>query len=269
MKYFDAQKKRLIVVETEALAGFWDSHWQADSGIRERIAGIKKNFVTDVTKKYLKPEDGIILEAGCGMGVNVAALSNNGYKCIGLDNAEKTVRILNRYAAEFDIRLADVRSIPFDDGYFAGCWSWGVIEHFWDGFEPVASEMARVVKEGGNLFLVFPSMSPIRRLKSRLGLYKLWGGADSKGFYQYILNPEEVISVFEKTGFNLIKAKHFDAIKGLKSEIGILTLFLQRLYDYKGRSIFLRGVKRCLEALFSALAGHSILLIFKKASSCN
>ena len=135
---------------------FWDSHWDLAENTIRQILSTKKNFVSLITEKYLKPEHGIILEGGCGTGQNVAALVNNGYRCIGIDWAEKTVALLNRYAAGLDIRQGDVRKLPFPDKYFAGYWSMGVIEHFREGYEPVALEMARVIKDNGYLFLAFP-----------------------------------------------------------------------------------------------------------------
>lgn len=264
MKYFDPAKKQLIEIKRKATPDFWDSHWEIDAGIRNKIMLTKNNFVSNKTKKYLGPKDGIILEAGCGIGTNVASLVNNGYKCVGLDYAEKTVRTLNKYVPELDIRLGDVRKLPFENGYFAGCWSWGVIEHFWEGYQAVALEMSRVTREKGYLFLVFPSMSCLRKLKASLGLYELWQDKETDEFYQFILNPKQVVADFEQTGFKLIKASPFDAVKGLKSEIRFITGLLQPLYDYKGRNILVRSLQKSVEVTMSPVAGHSSLLIFRK-----
>ena len=128
-------------------------------------------YVTRITRKYLRPVDGVILEGGCGDAVHVAALAASGYRCIGIDSAEQTVSALQSAFPELDVRLGDVRHLDFDDAAFAGYWSIGVIEHFWDGYGPIVQEMSRVVRTGGYLFLTFPYMSPVRRLKARLGLY--------------------------------------------------------------------------------------------------
>ena len=44
------------------------------------------------------------------------------------------------------------------------------IEHFIDGYDAILSEMYRVIKEGGYLFLTVPSMSIIRKVKAALGM---------------------------------------------------------------------------------------------------
>ena len=151
VRYFDPVKKQLIYIESKAGPSFWDSHWKLDKNIR-KILRIKNTYVSNITRQFLKPRDGIILEGGCGKGHNVASLFNNGYRVIGIDYAEKSVMILNQYLPELDIRLADVRDLPFEDNYFIGYWSIGVIEHFWEGYESIALEMSRVIKYNGYLF---------------------------------------------------------------------------------------------------------------------
>ena len=172
---------------------FWDAHWGIDDNIRDRILGTKDTLVSKITKRYLKPSDGTILEGGCGTGRCVASLSNNGYRVIGLDSAYKTVKTLNQYVPELDIVLGDVRKIPFPDKFFSGYLSLGVIEHFWEGYEALASEMFRVIKDKGYLFLTFPYMSPLRIIKGKLGLYKLWQNTSTKNFHQFALNSRSVI----------------------------------------------------------------------------
>ena len=213
----------------------------------------------------MKPEDGIILEGGCGRGKNVASLVNNGYRVIGIDYAEKTVSILNQCVPVLDIRLGDVRKLPFDDNYFIGYWSLGVIEHFWEGYESIALEMSRVLKDNGYLFLTFPYMSPLRRIKGKLRLYDLWQKTvPSNNFYQFALNSKLVIGDFQKLGFKLVRTLPWDGIKGTKDEIVIIKPLLQKLYDYKGNNIFIKFIRMSISMIMSPIAGHNVLLILKK-----
>lgn len=213
----------------------------------------------------MKPEEGIILEGGCGRGKNVASLVNNGYRVIGIDYAEKTVSILNQCVPVLDIRLGDVRKLPFDDNYFIGYWSLGVIEHFWEGYESIALEMSRVLKDNGYLFLTFPYMSPLRRIKGKLRLYDLWQKTvPSNNFYQFALNSRLVIGDFQKLGFKLVRTLPWDGIKGTKDEIVIIKPLLQKLYDYKGNNIFIKFIRMSISMIMSPIAGHNVLLILKK-----
>ena len=113
MRYFDQENNRLIYFEKQATPDFWDSQWQADSSIREDVLGAKSTYVTRIAQKYLKPEDGIILEGGCGNAQHVAALTSNGYRCIGIDFAQQPVSALRSAVLELDVRLGDVRHLDF------------------------------------------------------------------------------------------------------------------------------------------------------------
>lgn len=267
-RYYDLQKKRLIYFGKKPSRQFWDSHWDLAENEIIKIVSTRRNFASLVTAKYLKPEHGIILEGGCGTGENVAALVNNGYRCIGIDWAEKTVALLNKYAAGLDIRQGDVRKLPFPDKYFTGYWSMGVIEHFWDGYEPIAREMARVIKQGGFLFLSFPYMSPLRKLKAALGLYGSREGEQAEGgFYQFAIEKNGVISYFEKFGFSLVRTYPHSSVKGLKDEVSLLKPWLQHLYDYSGNNRMINFLKSYLSIALAPVTSHCILLVLKKIHS--
>lgn len=263
-RYYDLQKKRLIYFGEKPSRQFWDSHWEMAKNAARNIVNTTRTFASLVTPKFLKPDQGVILEGGCGSGENVAALVNNGYKCIGIDWAEKTVSILNKYAPELDIRQGDVRKLPFPDDYFAGYWSVGVIEHFWEGYEPIALEMARVIKENGYLFLAFPYMSPLRKIKAGLVIYEKWNNEGKENFYQFALDKRNVADKFENLGFSLARSIPFSSIKGLKDEIAVLKPILQRLYDYRGGNRFLNLFKDYLSIGVAPVASHCILLVLRK-----
>lgn len=265
MRYFDPIKKQLIYIKNKATPDLWDREWNVGKNNRNEIIGEKNTYVSIITKRYLKPEDGIILEGGCGKGEHVASLANEGYRVIGIDWAVKTVKKLNQYVPELDIRPGDVRKLLFNDNYFIGYWSLGVIQHYWRGYQSIALEMSRVIKEGGYLFLAFPYMSPLRRVKSKLGLYALWQKTvPDDNFFAFNLNPKLVIENFQKLGFQLIKSVPLHAIKGTKDEIPVIKPLLQKLHDYKGSNIFVNFVRRCISTSMSSIAANTILLILKK-----
>ncbi len=155
MKYLNKKGKNLICIEKESTPEFWDTIWSLNDNRVKNIYKRKSNFVSNITKKYIKPEDGYILEGGCGNGENVAILVNNGFKCIGVDYAKKIVQRINELCPNLDIRYANVENLPFKDGYFIGYWSMGVIEHNINGYNNIAKEISRVLKEKGYLFFNF------------------------------------------------------------------------------------------------------------------
>jgi len=221
MKYYDPQNKRLVYIEKKATPDYWDEHWAA--GVRKRLRRSKAttwatkinrcylNPHTRITRKYLKPEQGPVLEGGCGLGKKVEVLCFCGFQCIGVDYARDTVRAVNEHIPELDIRYGDIRKLDFPDDFFAGYWSIGVIEHLWDGYDRIAEEMERVLKPGGYLFLSFPYMSLYRRMLAKTGFYRKYENQSPEDFRQFALNHRKVTDDFcshqEKTTRDLLRAE--------------------------------------------------------------
>jgi len=227
-RYYDKTGNHLLYFGQKATPEFWDRHWQTHSRFGPVIE--KNSFVIKTTQKFLKK--GRILEGGCGTGRNMHSLHRNGYSAFGVDFARETVKKANKHFPELNIDWGDVRSLQFDDCFFDGYWSLGVIEHFFEGYNPALKEMNRVVKKGGYVFLAFPYMAPLRRAKAKLGFYENSEKAKPgpKNFYQFALNPQALQANFEKNGFALKYSKPFDGLKGFKDEVLIFKPFLQKLY---------------------------------------
>ena len=267
MRYYDTTHNRLIYVSQRATADYWDDHWETGSALPKLLRTSQATYVSRITSRYLQPADGPILEGGCGTGQHVAALTHQGYTCIGVDYAEKTVEAIHAAAPALDVRLGDITALDFDDATFAGYWSVGVIEHFWQGYAQCMAEMARVVRPGGYLFVTFPQMSPIRRWKARLNRYPRWTTDGSpEAFYQFALDHKQVSASFVAHGFDLAKAVPLDGLKGFKDEMGALKSPLQRLYNYRGKSLPIRALRLALSQALAPVAGHSMLLILRRNS---
>lgn len=266
MKLFYPKKNQIICLREEASKGFWDDHWDLDEEDIQEIKKIGETFISKITSRYIKDKDKLILEGGSGIGANVSSLTNIGYRCIGVDFAEKTVEKLNIHAPKLDIRVDDVRDLDFVNDKFFGYWSIGVIEHFWDGYKNIALEMKRVLEDGGYLFVSFPYLSPLRRVKVLFNRYKKYEGSQKpKDFYQYIMNAKSVVREFEAIGFDLIKRIPFDGIKGTKDEIRFLERILQKVYDYNGDRRLYVTIKKIIDSVLSLFGSHCVLLVFRNA----
>jgi SAM-dependent methyltransferase len=219
--------------------------------------------VTGNTEKYLT-KGSKILEGGCGIGKNVYLLRHYNYEVIGIDYAHETVSTVNSLFPDLDVRFGDVRNLNFPDKYFDGYWSFGVIEHFYNGYDSIMSEMYRVLKKDGYLFMTVPTLSPIRRYKARNSYYKNWKGSASgkENFYQFILDPLLIIEDFEKIGFQLVRTSPYDGVKGLKDEIKFGSGLLQSLYD--SQLIVFRILKKVISFTLQRFTSHMTLFIFKK-----
>jgi len=262
VKYFDKKNNRLVYISKSATPEFWDECWE-DIDLKRTIQGVTdRSFVHKKTGQYLKT--GMkILEGGCGRGQYVYALQKWGYEAYGVDFAPETVKKITALFPEMKIKEGDVRALPYEDNFFDGYWSFGVIEHFYEGFEKIASEMKRVVRPGGYVFVTFPAFSKLRQMKARRGQYPLFDEAhfEKEKFYQFALDPKFVVQQFESLGFISREVYALDGIKGLKDEVKFLRPLLQFIYNSK--LLPMKVLRELINRLFRKFSGHSTLCIFE------
>lgn len=198
------------------------------------------------------------------MGQFVYALDKAGFKVTGIDYAPKILNSINMNWPHLDVQFGDVRNLQFLDESFDGYWSIGVIEHFAEGYDEIAKEAYRVLRVNGIMFLSFPMLSPFRQMLARKGKYTETNSLakELKDFYQFALNPVEVIDTFKKYGFDLKYQTGLNSIQGIAedSKVGqIIDNFLESRIP-KIRS----GLSLILDSIIGNLAGHSKLLILQK-----
>ena len=157
--------------------------------------------------------------------------------------------------------------LDFDDQTFAGYWSLGVIEHFWDGYAEIADEAFRVLKPGGIMFLVFPYLNPVRAWKGYLHILPRFQRKQPNDFYQFALNSKTVLKEFRELGFELVESRSVLARQGFAEEFPRLSKFMERLYRSESRSTLFRAFRRVLHALTQSLMNrshYSNMLVLRK-----
>ncbi|WP_136621053.1 MULTISPECIES: class I SAM-dependent methyltransferase [Mesorhizobium] len=251
--FYDEKNSRIVHVGTIADDDYWDSHWA------EGIVLRPDRFVVETTKQYLTGP-AKVLDAGCGLANTVYGLHQAGFSAHGIDFAQKTVGMVNRAAPHLQVTVGDVRATGFADEFFDGVWSLGVIEHFFDGYDEIVLEMRRIIRSGGIAFVTVPSISPLRRLKARMGLYPRFSG-EQAGFYQFVLEPSSIVSRFEQHGFKLLESRPRGGFKGLKDE----TFFARPMQAwYDSSNGVLRGLRAAADRLLGPFSHHTRLYVFHR-----
>lgn len=262
MKYYSQVGTRLIYTGNRPTPDFWGKVWKKEKESKKNISGKFDLLVVPNTKKYLSP-GAKILEGGCGDGRYVQLLCDSGYDCWGVDNAKGTANMLKN--SGLNGKAADVRHLPFRDSSFDAYWSIGVIEHFWKGYNKVAEEINCVLKPGGILFLTFPHMSFLRKIKSKLGIYPTENfPAKPDNFYQFALNSQEVEKEFNRLGFKLVEKKSFDGFKGLREEIPGLEFIFGPIAAASKTNYLAAAVRFIISKISENFSGHCSLLILRK-----
>lgn len=267
-RYWDMRRNALACYFEQPADHYWDLHWQGQDG---DIAMILKShhdkIFVPLVRKYLR-SGSRILEGGCGRGQIVAELADEGFAVTGVDSAGETVKNLNRIAPQLDIRQGDILQLSEFNSIFHGYISVGVIEHFVQGYSKALSEIYRVLTPGGYLFVSFPRMSLLRKVKKWFGLYQPLPAIRMTElaplFYQYIYPEESVLADFERTGFELIESRTYAGLKGLKDEVGIAGALLQWLFDYSGSGLWLRAFRKMIDLACLPFAAHMRLYVLQK-----
>ncbi len=253
---------RLVYLDQKATPEFWDARWVAEGTPPPPSS---RREIIDVTGKYL-PRGARVLEGGCGRADKVKALHDAGFDAVGVDFAADTVQRAKATYPDIDVRAGDVRSLEFPDGHFDGYWSFGVIEHFWTGYDAILAEAARVLRPNGLLFLTAPWFSPYRKWKADRKGYPAIDSlspTEPESFYQFALTRREVSAQLQKHGFGL---EHW---RGRASAISMLDdmTALRRQIDWllgSRGSIAKRILRRLITQGMNAYCGHSFLAVSRR-----
>lgn len=113
----------------------------------------------DIVLNWVNPEPGYkILDVGCGRGHLVKALTERGFEAWGIDLNPNASEI----AGDLNVQTMSAAALEFADASFDTVVSFHAIEHI-PPLEEAMAEIARVVKPGGKVLLVYPA-EPLRGL---------------------------------------------------------------------------------------------------------
>ncbi len=132
-----------------------------------------------------------LLDVGIGGGGLLARLADKGPRYLaGADISAPVVeRARRRFRGRAEIVQAGAETVPFPDGSFDGVTSVSVL-HFWADLDPPMREIARLLRPGGRLVLVFEPPEALRRWPGHVHGFHLW-------------EVEQVIAAAERAGFRL------------------------------------------------------------------
>ena len=100
------------------------------------------------------PQDGPVLDAGCGSSTKSIHLAKRGYEVVAIDFSERILEMARAEVAKAQLgylvshQQANLTALPFADRTFKRVLCWGVLMHV-PQIEQAVSELARVTAPGG------------------------------------------------------------------------------------------------------------------------
>ena len=149
-------KLNKIEKDTRGLFHTLHSGQAADKKIFDRLVGLLSPEYLRVPKDFFKGKE--CLDAGCGSNANATfSMLSHGAKKVYAFDLDKSIltvapRMLRPYEGRYELKTGSVLDIPYADGSFDFVHCAGVLHHSTDIYKGL-SELARVTKKGGTLFI--------------------------------------------------------------------------------------------------------------------
>lgn len=247
---------------------FWEDRWKDACDFETRISKASDDPLAAMLIRYA-PRGGRVVDAGCGDGKHVFYFRQQGYEAYGVDYAEAAVRTCLEAAEQSGaapreaFRMCDIRKMDFPDGYFAGYFSVGVLEHFEDGGVEAAREAFRVLAPGGVAFIAVPNLlspwTPVRAFATR---------------YQHLVYQKNISRFalrkrMERIGFRTTRCFNYDVAYALRASARMIFGLARsnespKMSDVpvtlRGSVSYVEKVGNLLERIFPIFGYHTIYI---------
>lgn len=212
----------------DAVADTYDHHYDHHRG---------RNYHTRLSNQLIAalPENGTILDIGCGTGLFVEKYIARGGTAVGLDISARMVERARERCTGSEFIVGEAATIPFRDGSFDAVSSMLVFSYIRDP-EAMLSEAYRVLKPGGAIVICTLGKKLLTRgipALYRIGEKIKVKHVVMKDFGEHYYNEEEMDTLFSQAGFSNITVKwcsfaHIDMIDPLFNLATKIEPFVER-----------------------------------------
>jgi SAM-dependent methyltransferase len=179
---------------------YW--YWGKEGKVEEELPQLAELFArNNVTT---------ILDLGCGTGRHSIFLAKRGFSVFGFDQSEKAImranELLQKEGLRGDLKLWNMTDFPYpyEHSSFSAVISTKVIHHTAkENIYKIASEISRITKDGGYLFLEVPAREKLELLSKEGAIYeKIEDGTivfvegEEKGILHHYFSEKELLSIF-------------------------------------------------------------------------
>lgn len=134
--------------------------------VYNEIADIYAKTFTNISEpidEFLKfiPQNGKILDIGCGTGIDAKYMQEKGFIVTGVDPSQKMLDIAKKQAPLIKFKLGDCRKLDFAPNYFNGIFSSFSLIHIQKkDVREILKDFYRILKKEGILYIGFQEGDP-------------------------------------------------------------------------------------------------------------
>ncbi len=169
-------------------------------------------FRTELDALAVRWQHGRLLNLGCGHGADFIPFKD-GFELTGVDFSaamlDMAVRYARKHRFEAELKMADVRRLPFPDGSFDWAVAVASYHHLPGRVEQKAAlvELMRVLKPGAEAFItVWNRWQPRFWFKGKEILLPWRSGEKTAYRYYYLFSYPEIEKLVKQSGFLLISS---------------------------------------------------------------
>ena len=183
----------------------WEDIW-AGASVETELAAVESGRAREALTAYTPylAREGLILEAGCGLGAVVIKLRAMSFNVIGLDYAERALHTAHAYDPTLRLQAGDVHALPYKSASLGGYLSFGVLEHFEHGVGPALREANRVLAPGGVIVLTIPYPNLVHKLVHFKRSLSGQGHLADEEFYETSYTQYQLKAELEQAGFEVL-----------------------------------------------------------------
>lgn len=170
-------------------------------------------FRPELEKLALRWQKGRLVNLGCGHGADFLPFIRC-FELYGVDISPEMIAIAQKYSAkhnfEATFKVADIRELPFADGFFDWAVAVAVFHHIEsdEGRVLAFEELHRVLRRGGEAFITVWNHGQPRFRHHPREMLVPWRLREKTVYrYYYLFSYGEVERLAKKTGFEVLEAR--------------------------------------------------------------
>lgn len=178
---------------------------------------VPHEFINIERKKFVEllPKKALVLDIGCGPGMDSAYFHKKGFNVVGIDVSEEMISFAAKKTLQVDFKVMDMRSLDFKDNSMDGIWiSYSFLHILEADAKATVAEFRRVLKNGCPIFIAVHTHHKNRFIKTQISGLQNKNGTQLETYIQE-WNIDDLVNLINQNNFKIIHKREFKRQGGL------------------------------------------------------